>query len=549
MRRTRMSLHCAFSLAAALLLFAAFTPARAQVPVEWFKRLERQNSDLPFQSEEALPAPSRGHGSVVARGRLYVIGVPVSNPQAPEAARREAARRADGEIYSSEIAPGGVLYPWRAEAPPDAAVFSRPLTAACAVWREEWILFPVAAPGEEPGAAAGATRLAAARLDADGRVARWAYSAPWPGPPLREMALAASDSAVFVIGGAAPDGALSAAVFRAPLRLAVDASGAENPFGEWETPPALPEPRAGAAAACDSRQVFLLGGRLGAAEPASGLLTREVWSLPLDAPPAAAAADAPSTAPLVTWSRRHLRMSEAVEGAVAAAQGERLYLFGALPEAASRGVLAQFARLRVGKPEAWSALRLGLPPLEGVAFAISPDGAWLFLTGGGTRKGAGAPGPSDHAVWSVSLLPPAPGSPETQRVHVPFEPQIAGPALAPGALDHMRLTPPARFVSDAEAFEHSRRLGCPVFMFVYSSADPECVALREKLLSRRPFIELMAGVALGEVDLDARPAARQTYRAETVPLFLLFDASGEEVGRDTAARTLPEFAQFSFKIR
>ncbi len=515
---------------------------QAQISLHEMRRIVKEGGN-----PEALPLlplveTVANHGSVVARGRLYLIG-------GERAAEPGAEPQPSSRVISAKIELGGGLGPWREEAPLPAAPLG-PLTSSCATLGDSAILAALGGNGGGGGGRNGASnRIAVARLDEAGRIRAWTLSPPWPGPPAIETALAVADCGVFVVGGFDPVASATLAnVYRAP-RNVFDGAADSPQSGDsslWNAEAPLPAPRRRAAALAAGKRLFVISGYERAAQ---GPPLPKVFSLALG-----------TTSTLgLNWSRAEAPLARPVSGGACALLGNaRLCWFGTFQKAGLKARGFQTAVPAESGIRSWRSSSIDLPEVDGFGFAADPVARRAYITGGRQPESAG--GRTIPDVWVVALgsedETAKPGVASAQQSSAAREGDVifstpvpaAIPTLPPNLEPYMP-EPPVTFYSEGKAFEEAHRRGVPMLLVVYSGADAESQRLRSGLFAQQKFLNSMDGIVLGEVNVDERPEARTEYGAESLPCFLLYNAKGTLIERNTAARSLGDFAKLTFKVR
>jgi len=466
---------------------------------------------VPTLSLAPLPNRLRDHGAVVARDRLYVIG---------------GLRNADGgltpsaAVLSYALLPGGALGPVREE-----KSLPRPLAGlgnACAAW-ENRVLY-VAGGGAAEGIVGSSNRVLVATLDEEGVVPQWTESDAWPGPPLAQTALAVRSGNVFVVGGLDASGRASAAVYRASLRD-------DGTLGPWAEETPLPETRFGHATWTTGRRLLVAGGRADNGKPPR----RTVFGT-----------DISGTGGLGAWTEEVMEMPAALAEGSGIFLKRRLVWIGGVDGKENPFPAMAYTYLREDHPVPWARVELDLSSPIRLAAAGTDDGRLVYVCGGVS------PGKQDQPSSGVLVLAMSPNGFETSDK--PREPEVT-PKLDRDNLmpleerEKFVPAPVPRFLDEQKAFKEAQRRQRPMLLVVYSSEDKESKELRDGLLATPHFIQLMAGIVLGEVDIAQDPSARERYQAEKLPLFLVYDADGILKSRDTSARTLKDFAALTFEVQ
>lgn len=489
--------------------------ARAQISIQDLPAPGSATSDIPQLEMTRLEKGVFDHGSVSAAYHLYVIGGVRGD---------KTGLAVSAEVDSFPMGSSGGVGPLRAEAP-----LTRPLAGlgnACAAWRDR-VLYVAGGSDSVDGNTPVSNHVEIGLLGRGGVVSSWEESSPWPGPPLTRVAVTVSQGQFYVVGGLEGSGKASHQVYRAPILK-------DGTLGKWSIEAPLPEGRMGHAVCTAEGRMLVVGGR-------TGLGKHPSWQV--------LSTDLGTSGTIAAWSPEPMSLPYALaDGAGCPMNGRFVWIGGTKGNEQPFPDLV-FTLLRHGHPQRWVTLRLGLLATYGLAAAQDDEGERIYLSGGraSDKSGAGNPG-----ILALAILPESSSNIDTDVLggtsnKVEPKRMEINKVRIPG--DRQSAEPEPHFEPEQEAFQDARKRHRPMLLVVYSSKDKESMKLRKTLFSSARFLELMAGVVLGEVDVVKDPTARSRYDTKKLPLFLVYDADGALKRQDTSARTMKDFAKITLDVQ
>lgn len=485
--------------------------ATAQIPLR--ERLPGAVRGPDLAGVELIPLGEgvRGHGSVVARDRLYLLGGSRGILAQPQT---------EAKIVSASIGFDGTLGSWRVEPP-----LPRPLCGiakSTVVWGDDVLIVA-------GGATAGwmkppfSTDVFLGRLGEDGRITGWEAAPSLPGPAVADLALALDSRRIFAIGGMDESQAARAQVFASTISTT-------GTLSEWIACPPLPEPRMGHVAFLAENHLYVIGGRGAPDAPPF----RNIW-----------VAELFEEGSFREWRREPTPLIYPVADGLACYHFGRLYCFAGVTHDEKPSQFVQYSFAGEGRLSPWVKLSLHWPAVRDASLALDVKRHAVYVTGG-----------------SLVRMPFQP----SQDVHrIRLEPDFINDVLPTDKMQGRDTgttfttttdfgffelpAPNPRFQPAEQAIEEARRRQRPMVLFFYAQDDGECLQLRNGILGNRRFLRLMMGIVLGEAEIGENMSLAAQAGITTTPAFAVYDDDGQLVRSDTTARTLEDFARLVHDVR
>lgn len=467
--------------------------------------------DLPAVELIPLGQGVRGHGSVVARDRLYLLGGSHGILAEPET---------DGKIVSASIGFDGTLGAWRVE-----PALPRPLcgiSRSTVVWGDDVLIVVGGATTgwKEPPFS---MEVLLGRLGEEGRIRDWKAAPSLPGRGVADMAVALDFKRIFAIGGVDELGEARAEVF-------ISSISTTGTLGEWRSCPPLPEPRTGHVAFLIENRLYVLGGRSGPDAPP----VNDVWVTEIS-----------EEGIPEGWRKEPLALIRPVADGLGCYHNGRIHCFGGVTHEEKPSQLVQFAFAAHGRLSPWAKLSLYWPAVRDGSLALDAKRHAIYVTGGSLVKIPFQPsqdvlrGRLEQEFYTESNVPESLHVGDRDSTFTVPDVKIDIPLPAPNP----------RFQSPEQAFEEARRRQRPMLLYFYSTENEESMQLRTGILGNRRFLRLMMGVVLGEAELGENAALAAQAGVTTTPAFVIYDEQGRLVRTDTTARTLEDFGRLVHDVR
>lgn len=485
--------------------------ATGQIPMRQRLPGAVRGPDLPAVELIPLGQGIRGHGSVVARDRLYLLGGSHGILAEPETSAK---------IVSASIGFDGTLGSWRVEPP-----LPRPLCGiakSTVVWGDDVIIVAGGATAGwlEPPFSAD---VFLGRLGEDGRINGWEPAPPLPGPAIADTALVLDSRRVFALGGMDESRAARAEVFTATISTT-------GTLGGWIACPPLPQARMGHQAFLAADKLYVIGGRGAPDAPP----VRDVWiaDLSADGMPG-------------EWRRQSRALILPASDGLGCYHWGRLYCFAGLTHEDKPLQSVQYAFAALGQLSPWVKLSIFWPAVRDGSLALDAKRHAIYVTGGSLVRKPFEPSQDVLRIPLEADFFSDPTSPETLHI-VDSDTTFTMPETK---VDFELPAPLPRFQAAEQAFEEARRRQRPLLLYFYSAENDESMRLRTGILGNRRFLRLMMGIVLGEADLEENAALAARAGVTTAPAFVVYDDDGRLVRTDTSARTLEEFARLVHDVR
>ncbi|MBN1478480.1 hypothetical protein JXA47_17130 [Candidatus Sumerlaeota bacterium] len=473
----------------------------ALLSMVWSAPAQNQASQY-FQTRD-LPVGREKHGAAVVGDYLYIFGGEVLQSDGTPvftAASSFAPIRPDGEIG-----------PWRATTPLPAAIA---YIGNSVVVRGRVIYIAGGSVRQRPDETGVASRvvLMAAQLD-EGQLSAWIPSDPFPGPPVVAAAAVATNTHLYVLGGANTEDEPSNVVYIAPF-----AEG--GLLGPWSRGPDMPQPLWFQMAGIVGDRLYVWGGTNQASGPPGSVADTMV-------------AEIRSDGTLGDWQPLN-PLPQAMYFSAQASIDDTLYNFSGRFADSSFTSDVLFCIPEPGEPFQWQRVRANVPMQRYLGPAVDYRRGIVYFPGGrseDTRCIQGVYGYRVPRVEEVIAEVFEPGQTPTQTV-TPAEPVVATP---PTELSGTWLP-----YYDAE-FE-SQRTGRNLLIYFHTPQARLCRELEDSVFQNPGFATIAERHTLTRVNAAENRELAVTFGVYRVPTVVIVDpSSGQPIRtyvRDITLRDL-----------
>jgi hypothetical protein len=453
-----------------------------------------------------LPVATMMHGSAVVGTRLYLLGGNYEKLGSPDSGWV-------ADVYSAPISTNGTLGEWRKEESlPERRAYIG--NAVQVINNHIYIVGGSTYDANNSGdnGAHISQEVVWTTVGADGKLAPWQKSQPFPGQSISNTSTCATDKNLLVLGGH-------------NLQLVSDAVlvsdvGEDGAPVNWRQAAKLPTPLWFHGSAINEDRLYVWGGLT--TQQANSASTK-VYSAPIGPNCTIGQWQEETPLPYPIYS--------------CAFTGSNDYLVsvagryvGGIPTNA-----IWFSRLQNRKVGQWQFLNTDLQARLFHGIGLDRTKGWVFITGGLDRKTTstkrGPDTPVVDLVQAFQLTQPQ----ETKLVVAPNSPKPAA-AAAPGADQQVR--------SITEALQAAGQQNKNVLAFFYSPEVPASKRTWDQLINTPAFGQLTSNVIFAAVDVSGADASQSyKYGVFKVPSFVVLAPNGSLIKKGLKIQTAQDLQQ------
>ena len=445
-----------------------------------------------------LPKATHMHGSAVIGKRLYIFG----------------GENFDGWsnlVWSCEILPDGRLGTWREER--KLPEYRSYINGAIEVVNNRIYVVGggvVPSPKTPEDDQMDAQDVLWTEVNADGSLAEWKKSQPFPGPPLSCLATCSNDSQIFVIGGQQTEKVSAKDVKQSVSDNVLVADFApDGSLKNWRVGARLPVSLWFEGAAIIDDRLYVWG----------GLTTQDNKSTN----PRVFAAQVQRDGKLGPWQEETAMPYPVYSSAFCGFNDYLVSVGGRYAGSMPQNAIwyAPIVGKRVGQ---WQALNTDLDTRVYQSLGLDKSHGFVYVTGGSARKTIGSDGmPLVDTVQAFALPQPEASRLTSAAVAGAAKPAGSGAPAAGGRRDFKPLD---------EALKVATQGNKPVLAFFFSPQVPACRRFFDSVVNSPAFDKLAQDDVLALVDVSAGDmASSYKYNVFKVPALVLLKPDGTLVKR------------------
>ena len=487
---------------------AAAQQAAAQTP---------QQPVLQMPRVRKLPQPRQMHGSAVIGNRLFVFGGN-TNPGGPVEAW-------SNEVLSAEIQADGNLGPWRQERPmPEYRSY---LGNAVEVINDRiYIIGGTVAdsPTVPENQTHNAQDVLWTSFQADGSLAPWRKSRPFPGKPVSCLATASGDNNLYIVAGSSVTRDAPSVITDEVIVATIAPDGTP---GNWRVGSKLPFPLWFHGAAIQEDRLYVWGGlnKVASTSANAKLISAQINR----------------NGEIGQWRDENQPMPYPVYSATYCGFNDFLVATCGRYAGGHPTNVVWFNHLVKGAPGVWSYVMTDLDTRVYHALGLDKARGWIYITGGQSKLTRGAPVSLIDTVQLYSLKQPIQMRLDTVKTGT----ASATPTPAPTRTDAAKTE--LIFFKMDDATRLAQQANRNVLIFFYAPEVPTCRRFYDTVMQSAEFKEFASGFVLSAVD-TSKPESQpllSKYVIFKVPSLVEARPDGTIVRSTFRMRTAEDFRDFA----